>query len=181
MMKSMLSSSKISLLLLAILAWGCGQGTDPSTNGNSNPNGKTDDGKQTATASKTDFVCTTLTPEDGQTATIQFTVINLLGAINAKGDVELVWPESEEESPIKVEPETSSATPLTSGIVDGYIAYADGQLTIFSDDIGCDFGNLVLYQDNNFEHGYFRLEQHCSEDNSGFYTIVSCELNPPIK
>jgi hypothetical protein len=182
MLKIVRSSSKIFLLSLSLLAWGCGQGSDPSTNNDTNPNGKADDGNSvTKDAPTTVFTCTTTTPEDGQTATITFTVSNFVKDPNAKGEMEFVWPEDEDKSCVTVEPDVSSVASMMWGMADGGIYYADGKLEVTSDGDGCDMGDLVLYEDSRFEKGYVRMEFHCSEDNSGFYSEVSCQLNPPIR
>lgn len=119
----------------------------------------------------TQFTCTTRRPEaSGQTATIRFGVVGL----DDPETMELSWPD-EVETPITVEPDTSYAYTLEGGMADGYLAFVNGKLRLFSDQIGYEFGELELYQNSGFEHGYFRFEM-MDPDHTEFYTEVDCVL-----
>ncbi len=124
------------------------------------------------TPGPTSFTCTTRRPEaNGRTATIRFGVLDL----DDPEAMELYWPE-DVDSPIAVEPEDSCATTLVYGMADGYLAYRDGRLRIFSDQDGYELGVLELYEDSGFRRGYFRFEL-MDPDETRFYTEVDCVLD----
>jgi hypothetical protein len=119
----------------------------------------------------TSFSCRTLTPEDGQTATIEFQVRSL----DDPETMDQVWPEGDEASPIAVAPESSLAHTLVDGMANGYLEHQEGRIRIWSDQAGCEFGTLILYEDSGYEQGYFRFESGLGDP--GFYTEIECTLS----
>jgi hypothetical protein len=117
----------------------------------------------------TDFTCHTVRPEEGETATIRFTLERL-----GEESVGFLWPEDEEASPIDVTPETSAAYTLVWGVADGYVTHREDRLRIFTDQAGIEFGELELYANSDFTRGYFLFESSLGDP--GFYSEVYCDL-----
>jgi hypothetical protein len=161
----------IPLFLAMFLLAAC-TSSEPSSK-STGRGGKADDLDPTK-VTLTDFTCVERTVESWSNiaATLRFTVQNLADPKT----IDFLWPENEDESPIKAE-ENTYAQQLSWDLVNGGISYDGSDLVVTGDGDGCQFEELHLYGNSAFKRGYFRFDGgYCSEKKEGFYTIVDCEV-----